>query len=97
MMLWKMVFKIILYFFVLVAVIILGAWLTRRGQDKAERVAMHVIGMTKKRAIKHLRQNHLPFRVASENNVDFYTSTSYKPNRVNLHINNRKVVDAEVG
>lgn len=92
-----MVFKAALVFFIMVLVIILSAWLSRSRQEKAEKVGLQVIGMTEKRAKKHLRQNYLPYRVASRNNVDFFLMDNYKANRVNLYIRDRKVIDVEIG
>lgn len=74
----------------------LWQWLRYRGSSRVEEVAEQTLGMTKTRAIRHAQQNSLPYRIAGEDDTKYFLTSDYKPNRINFHVRDGKVIDYEI-
>ena len=51
-----------------------------------------ILGKKKKKAIKFLKENNIPFRIVSEGKINYVTTRDFIPDRINLRINNEGIV-----
>ena len=60
-------------------------------------IIKEVIGMDKQAAIDLIKSRGYSYRIRVENGQSFASTTDLKPNRVNLYIEDGKVVKANLG
>lgn len=60
-------------------------------------IEKRVIGMSKEEAIDAISQTPLKIRIRSENGKHFMGTCDYRRDRINLHIDEGKVVKANIG
>jgi hypothetical protein len=62
-----------------------------------ENLAAKIVNMTLPEAIGEILRKGFDFRIVLEDNLPFYSEGDLDPNRINLSIENRRIINATVG